>query len=155
MNKWILIATSVVVVLVGTFMVVKKVSPVGWGWWGEYNTSSGLALKGYDPVAYFNDMKPVEGSGKYVYEWNGATWLFASAENRELFAGDPETFAAQFGGFCSFAVSKGFTADISPDAWHIENGILYVFADQNVRDDWVATIDEGSLEASTTNWAKR
>lgn len=52
-------------------------------------------------------------------------------------------------------MSKGFTADISPDAWHIEAGKLYVFADQNVRDDWVSRIGEGSLDASTTNWATR
>ena len=71
------------------------------------------------------------------------------------FAADPEAYAPQFGGFCSFAVSKGFTADISPDAWHVEDGKLYVFADKNVRDDWVATLGEGSLEASTAKWATR
>ena len=72
-----------------------------------------------------------------------------------LFSADPETYAPQFGGFCSFAVSKGFTADIMADAWHIEDEKLYVFADINVRDEWVRTIGEGSLEKSTTNWAKR
>lgn len=155
MKMWILIGTAVVVILVGAFLVVKKVSPVGWGWWGTYNTSSGLALKGYDPVAYFNDNRPVQGESIYAYDWGGATWHFSSTDNRDLFSGNPESFAPQFGGFCSFAVSKGFTADISPDAWHIDRGKLYVFADRNVRDSWVETLGEGSLEKSSANWLKR
>jgi YHS domain-containing protein len=155
MKTWILVGVAAVLVLVGTFAVVKKVSPVGWGLWGQYNTSSGLALKGYDPVAYFSDQKPVPGKSEYAYDWNGATWQFSSAENRDQFSGNPETFAPQFGGFCSFAVSKGFTADISPDAWQIEGGKLYLFADQNVRDSWVASMGEGSLDNSAANWKKR
>lgn len=155
MKSRILIGIGVLVVIVGTFSVVKKVSPVGWGWWGTYNMSSGLALKGYDPVAYFDDDQPTQGNSEFVHDWGGATWQFSSVENRDLFSSSPETYAPQFGGFCSFAVSKGFTADISPDAWHVESGKLYVFADKNVRDDWVAGLGEGSLEKSTTNWVKR
>ena len=154
MKNKILIGIAVVVVLVGTFATVKKVSPVGWGMWGSYNTSSQIALKGYDAVSYFSGEQPVMGDGEFSYDWGDATWQFVSAENMALFSAGPEAYAPQFGGFCSFALSKGFTADISHDAWHIEDGKLYVFADQNVRDDWVATIDEGSLEKSTANWAK-
>ncbi len=155
MKKRILIGVGVIVLLVGAFMGVKKVSPVGWGWWGEYNTSAGVALKGYDAVAYFNSDQPTQGSGEYSHDWEGVTWRFSSSENRDLFVGNPEAYAPQFGGFCSFAVSKGFTADISPDAWHIADEKLYVFADQNVRDDWVAGLGEGSLEESTANWVTR
>lgn len=155
MKKWILSGLGIVVVLIGTFMVVKKVSPVGWGMWGSYNTSSELGLKGYDPVSYFNAGKPLPGAAEFAYEWSGATWRFSSAENKALFSENPESYAPQFGGFCSFAVSKGFTADISPDAWHIAAGNLYVFADKNVRDDWVEGLGYGSLENSRKNWAKR
>lgn len=155
MKKWILIGISTVVVLVGVFLVVKKVSPVGWGMWGNYNTSSGLALKGYDPVAYLNGNGPTQGDSQIAYDWGGATWQFSSTENMDLFSISPESYAPQFGGFCSFAVSKGFTADISPDAWHIEDGKLFVFADKNVRDTWVANLGEGSLDESTGNWAQR
>ena len=155
MRKWIFIGLSTVVLLVGTFLVVNKVSPVGWGWWGNYNTSSGLALKGYDPVAYFNSKQPTQGTSDYSHEWGGVTWQFSSGKNRDLFSNSPDAYAPQYGGFCSFAVSKGFTADISPDAWHIENGKLYVFSDQNVRDSWVASLGEGSLKKSSTNWVKR
>ena len=155
MKKWLIIGASVIVLLVATFMVVKKVSPIGWGMWGDINTSEGVALKGYDPVAFFNSGEPTAGSSEFSQDWGGVTWQFSSSENRDLFAESPEDFAPQFGGYCSFAVSKGFTADISTDAWHIEDAKLFVFADQNVRDDWVDELSEGSLERSLENWAKR
>jgi YHS domain-containing protein len=153
--KYVYIFIAVIVLLVGGFATVKKVSPVSWGWWGTTNTSSGVAMKGYDPVAYFDTGAPVKGVADYSTEWANATWQFASAEHRDRFVADPEQYAPQFGGYCSFAVSKGFTADISPDAWDIEDGRLYLFADQNVRDEWVGGLPEGTLEKSTANWANR
>lgn len=153
--KYAYIAIAVVVVLVATFMTVKKVSPAAWGWWGTTNVSSGVALQGNDPVAYFDTSAPVAGNPNYTHNWADATWQFSSAENRDRFVADPEQFAPQFGSFCAFAMSKGFTADSSPDAWHIQGGRLYVFADKNVRDDWVAGLAEGSLKASEESWRKR
>jgi YHS domain-containing protein len=153
MKSWIFWGICAVVVLVGAFLVVKKVSPVGWGLWGNYNTSSGIALHGYDPVAYHKSQTATKGSNEFALDWGGATWQFSSAENKSLFSADPDVYAPQFGGFCSFAVSKGFTADISPDAWHIHDGKLYVFAERNVRDNWVMSLGEGSLEKSAANWA--
>ena len=155
MKKWISVGLAAVVLLIGTFVVVKKVSPVSWGWWGTYNSTASVALKGHDPVAYFTLGQPTLGSSEISLDWGDTTWEFTTVENKELFAQDPSSYAPQFGGFCSFAMSKGFTADIAPDAWHIEEGKLYVFADQNVRDDWISSIGEGSLDASTTNWATR
>ncbi len=153
--KYFYIGIAILIVVVGTFAAVKKVSPLSWGWWGATNTSEGVALKGYDPVAYLQSDAAVLGSGELTFEWNDATWYFASAANRDLFKGEPEKYAPQFGGFCSFAASKGFTADSEPDAWHVLDGRLYVFADQKVRDEWVAGLAEGSLEASEKNWMKR
>jgi hypothetical protein len=155
MKKWVIGVVAVLVVVVGTFAGVKKVSPLSWGMWGNYNTSAGLALQGYDPVAYIQDGKATPGDSQFSTDWSDATWQFASADNRAIFELDPEAYAPQFGGFCSFAASKGFTADISPDAWHVAGGKLYVFADQDVQAEWVAGIDVGTLEASTTNWEKR
>ena len=117
MKNKILIGLGVVVVLIGTFAVVKKVSPVGMGLWGAYNTSSSVALKGHDPVSYFDDSGPKMGDANLAFEWGDATWHFATAENKALFEKDPDAYAPQFGGFCSFALSKGFTADISVDAF--------------------------------------
>ena len=155
MKTWVIGIVGVLVVVVGVFAGVKKVSPVSWGMWGNYNTSAGLALKGYDAVAYIQDGQATPGESQYSYDWGDATWQFANADNMALFESDPESYAPQFGGFCSFAASKGFTADISPDAWHVVDGKLYVFADKDVQADWVAGIGEGTLEASSSNWAKR
>lgn len=153
--KYVYIGIAVIVLLVGTFATVKKVSPASWGWWGTTNTASGVALQGHDPVAYFDSAAPIAGSDEFSHDWADATWHFASADNRDRFAANPDQYAPQFGAFCAFAMSKGFTADSSPDAWHIEGGQLYVFADHNVRDDWVAGLDDGSLTASEESWSRR
>ncbi|MCH8160095.1 MAG: YHS domain protein [Proteobacteria bacterium] len=154
MKNKIIAIVGILVLVVGTFATVKKVSPISWGMWGNYNTASGIALKGYDPVAYIQNSEAMPGNSEFTVTWDDADWQFASAENMMLFEQDPEAYAPQFGGFCSFAASKGFTADISPDAWHVHDGKLYVFADKNVQDDWVAGIDDGTLEASIANWDK-
>ncbi len=155
MKMKIIAIVGILLVCICTFAAVKKVSPVSWGMWGNYNTASGLALKGYDPVAYIQDAKAMPGNSEFTVAWGDANWQFASAENMTLFEQDPEAYAPQYGGFCSFAASKGFTADISPDAWHVRDAKLYVFADKNVQADWVAGIEDGTLEASNANWGKR
>lgn len=155
MKTWIIAGVVAVVALISVFLLVQKVSPLGWGWWGTYNTSGDLALKGYDPVAYFDSGQATQGKAEHQYEWNGATWQFATAANRERFVNAPDSYAPEFGGFCSFAVSKGFTANASPEAWHVHDGKLYLFADNNVRDRWVSGIGSGTLDTSTKNWSKR
>lgn len=155
MKKWLVIGLGVLIIAVGGFVVTKRVSPISWGWWGDVNTSSGLALQGYDPVAYFDAERATPGDSQYSYDWGGATWQFSSASNRDMFAQSPASYAPQFGGFCSFAVSKGVTANISPSAWHIEGGNLYLFADRDVKEQWVDGIADGSMKASVANWSKR
>jgi YHS domain-containing protein len=88
--------------------------------------SGGLALKGYDAVAYFTEGKPVKGGKDFEYAWSGARWQFSSAANRDLFKANPEKYAPQNGGYCTWAVSKGYTASISPNAWKVVNGKLYL-----------------------------
>ncbi len=155
MKSWVIAIVGIIVVIIGGFLVVNKVSPVSWGMWGNYNSSSGVALKGYDPVAYFHNQEAKPGSAEFSLDWGGTTWQFVDADSKALFEQDPDAYAPQFGGYCSFAVGKGFTADISPDAWHINAGKLYVFADKKVKEDWVAGIGYGTLEASTAIWKKR
>jgi YHS domain-containing protein len=66
----------------------------------EVNKDSvGIAIKGYDPVAYFTEGKAVKGKSEFSYSWNEAKWHFASASNRNLFVSDPERFAPQYGGY--------------------------------------------------------
>jgi YHS domain-containing protein len=89
-----------------------------------------VAIKGYDPVAYFTEHKAIEGSEAYSHRWLGATWHFASPENRDLFIKDPVKYAPQYGGLCADGVSFGtITTNIDPEAWRIIEGKLYLSYD--------------------------
>jgi YHS domain-containing protein len=113
----------------------------------------GLAIDGYDPVAYFTDGKPVEGSKEHAFDWNGATWRFVSAAHRELFVREPERYAPQYGGYCAWAVAQGYTADIDPQAWKIENGRLFLNYSPDVQKKWSADIP-GNVAKGDANWPK-
>jgi len=98
---------------------------------------NGVAIRGYDPVAYFTDSKPTKGDPKFTQSWGGATWQFASAAHRDLFAQSPEKYAPQYGGYCAYAVSEGHTAEIDPNAWKVVDGKLYLNYSQDVREKWL------------------
>jgi len=98
---------------------------------------NGLAIKGYDPVAYFAQSRPVKGTPAHSATHNGATYLFATAENRAAFAAVPEKYTPQFGGYCAWAVGHGYTADVDPLAWHIDNGKLYLNYNRSVQTMWL------------------
>jgi YHS domain-containing protein len=89
-------------------------------------TKSGLAIAGYDPVAYFTESAARKGSAQHSLSWNGATWRFASAKNKKLFEADPEKYAPQYGGYCAYAMANGDLVSINPKAWDIYNGKLYL-----------------------------
>jgi hypothetical protein len=87
-----------------------------------------LAIKGYDPVAYFTDGKPTRGAADIEeYEWGGLRYRFSRAEHRVLFMADPSRYAPQFGDFCAMALSKGELVEADPENWLISDGKLYVF----------------------------
>jgi hypothetical protein len=87
-----------------------------------------LAIKGYDPVAYFTEGKPTRGVPEIEeFEWGGLRYRFSSAEHRELFKAKPERYAPQFGNFCAMALSKGELVEADPENWLISDGKLYVF----------------------------
>jgi YHS domain-containing protein len=86
-----------------------------------------LAIKGYDPVAYFTDGKPVPGRPEIAHDWDQHHYLFASAEHRDLFKADPVRYAPQFGNFCAMALAKGLVIVANPENWLISEGKLYVF----------------------------
>ena len=116
-------------------------------------TFSSLAVSGYDPVAYFTQGKPVEGSGDHEYEWNGATWRFSSAENLDSFKSDPLAYAPQYGGYCAWAVSQGYTASSDPEVWRIVDGKLYLNYSEDVGKKWVKDIP-GFIAKADANWPK-
>jgi len=124
--------------------VAGKADPV-------YKDGSGLAIRGYDPVAYFTEHRPVKGSQSISYQWMGATWLFSNAEDREEFKENPSRFAPQDGGYCSYAVSNGHTASIDPEAWKIVDGKLYLNYSKGVQKTWEQDVP-GRIEKTDHNW---
>lgn len=86
-----------------------------------------MAIKGYDPVAYFTDGKPTPGQPEFQYQWDEHVWRFATAEHRDLFKADPVRYAPQFGNYCAMALSKGEIVVADPENWLINDGKLYVF----------------------------
>lgn len=91
-----------------------------------YTDSNGHALQGHDPVAYFTVGVPTKGYPNIGRDWNGATWLFASTANRDLFDADPDRYAPAFGGHCAVGRAFGFSFPGSARRWRIEDGRLYV-----------------------------
>src|SRR5664279_980063 len=94
--------------------------------------ASKVAVSGFDPVAFFTDAKPLNGSPSISAEHQGATYFFTSEEHKKLFAADPAKYAPQFGGFCAFGVAldKLFPVDIS--TWQVRDGKLYLNLNQGI-----------------------
>ncbi len=112
---------------------------------------SGLAVSGYDPVAYFDEGAPVKGKKEFSLEHDGATWRFSSGDNLAKFKADPEAYAPQYGGYCAWAVSQGYTAPANPDNWSVHGGKLYLNYDDKVQSDWLKDPD-GFIEKAGANW---
>lgn len=122
---------------------------------GDINTGyfGNVAIKGYDPVAYFTMHRPQKGSEDISMEWLAAKWYFANDEHRKLFAANPVKFAPQYGGYCADGVAYGdTTANIDPAAWRIIDGKLYLNYDQGA----AAEIEDipGQLDKAVANWPK-
>ena len=116
-----------------------------------YSNFFGVAIKGTDPVAYFTDGRPVDGLSAHSLEYMGATWRFATAENKAAFEADPERYTPQYGGYCAWAVSQGYTAGIDPDAWTIVEGKLYLNYNESIMKKWLADRD-ALISKADTNW---
>jgi hypothetical protein len=122
---------------------------------GLINTGyfGGIAIKGYDPVAYFIKGRAMKGSEVFAHKWLGETWHFANAKHRDLFAADPVKYAPQFGGYCALGVAYGQnTANIDPEAWRIIDGKLYLSYDKG----GAAELEQkpGELTKAKANWPK-
>lgn len=113
--------------------------------------SSGLALQGYDPVAYFTERKPVAGKPEFTATHEGAIYRFSSAANRDAFAAAPAKYAPQYGGYCAFGAAEGYKAPIEPDAWTVVDGKLYLNYSQSVRRRWSSDIP-GYIRKADQNW---
>lgn len=111
----------------------------------------GVILKGYDPVAFYTENKPVQGSPAFQIKYKGAIYYFESAANKNIFEQNPEHYIPQFGGFCAYAVSLGKTADIDVQTFSIVQGRLLLQYDQEVFEKWKKDV-EGNLKKADKNW---
>ena len=117
-----------------------------------YATAKG-AIKGYDPVAYFTESKPVKGEKEFIYSWKGAEWYFASAENLEKFKVNPEKYAPQYGGYCAYGVAQGYAVKIDPEAWEIVDDKLYLNYNLKIQKDWQEK-KQAYISTADINWPK-
>ncbi len=111
----------------------------------------GVAVGGYDPVAYFTEKTAVKGRPDLTVEHAGVTWRFSSEANRSAFQADPGKYAPQYGGYCAYAVAHGYTAKGDPEAWSVVDGKLYLNYDKSVRRDWEKDIP-GYVKKADANW---
>jgi len=111
----------------------------------------GLAISGYDAVAYFTESKPVKGSSEFTLEHDGAMWQFASMENLDKFKADPASYAPQYGGYCAYAIAKGKAKSIDPAAWKVIDNKLYLNHTMAVQKKWLKDTAMG-IEAADAMW---
>jgi YHS domain-containing protein len=112
---------------------------------------TGLAIQGYDPVAFFADQKPVKGKPEFPARRNGALYYFASKEHRDLFKGDPAKYEPVFGGYCAYGVSKGKLVEIDVNAFQIVDGRLLLQYSRGARDDFNKD-SKNNLAKAEANW---
>lgn len=111
----------------------------------------GVALHGYDPVAYFTGGAPAKGSAQFTATFDGARYYFASAENERKFKANPAAFAPQYGGFCAMGVALEKKLDGDPMVWKIVDGKLYLNVNADVSVAWQRDIP-GNLEKANELW---
>lgn len=141
---------SCLVLLLGLFLVVDVFAadpPI-------YSHKKHGAIKGYDVVAYYSLLPgtdAVKGKDEFSYEWNGATWKFATQENLDLFKANPENYVPQYGGYCAFSVAHGYTTGIRPNSWKVVDGKLYLNYSRISYKRWEKDMQSKIAEADK-NW---
>ncbi|WP_374354967.1 YHS domain-containing (seleno)protein [Chitinimonas sp.] len=117
-----------------------------------FQTEDG-AIRGYDPVAYFTQHKPVKGDKQFTSKWQDAEWHFANEANLKAFEANPEKYAPQYGGYCAYGVAQGYTPETDPAAFKVVNNKLYLNLSQAVLKKWSKDI-KGYVKDADENWPK-
>ena len=113
--------------------------------------TDGVALKGYDPVSYFTDMRPEMGMSNISYKWGGATWQFTSKDHMKMFKENPSKYTPQYGGYCAYAVTKNILVPADPAIWTMENGKLYLNVNADVQKLFRKDITD-NIKIGGKNW---
>lgn len=113
---------------------------------------SGVAMDGFDVVAYFSDGAPTQGGPAHSVSYKGKSWRFSTAENDSKFSEMPAKYAPQFNGFCAYAASEGYSAEVDfIDGWIIIEDKLYLNWNENTKDVFIEE-QEIRLPNATRNW---
>ena len=138
---------AILAIAAGTHRAIAGPAPIYTG------IVQGVAVGGYDAVAYFKDGKAQRGDEAITLEHGGAIWRFATKDNRDLFAKDPAKYEPQYGGYCAWAVSQGYTAKGDPNAWKIVDGRLYLNYNKSVQSTWEKNA-KANIGKADINWPK-
>ncbi|MFT5112807.1 MAG: hypothetical protein ACI8P9_002135 [Parasphingorhabdus sp.] len=147
----VIFIVAVLAIPVG-FMALNKGGSTRWLIWGETNASQGIAIKGYDVVAYHNAGKAVAGDQGIVMRYSDADWYFATTENQQLFKAEPQRYAPSYGGYCATAISAGMTFDIDPAEFYVAGERLFLFFNSDARTEFVAKIEKGVIDKADNYW---
>lgn len=147
MNIW----TSTLLRVTNLAAVLALVASAAHALAGDFYEKEGVAIRGYDPVAYFTDKKPVKGSPALKAEYRKSIFHFASHANRDAFLGNMDKYAPQYGGFCAFGAAGGYKAAIDPAAFTVVNDKLYLNYNKDVQKQWSADIP-GFIAKADKNW---
>lgn len=120
----------------------------------ERSQSTDIAIKKYDPVAYFKVGEAVKGNEAFAFEWNDKIWHFSSKENRDLFAANPEKYAPQYDGYCAWAMTEARKAETDPQVWKIVDEKLYLNCSREAYEKWKKDIP-GNIKKADKNWMQK
>ena len=120
---------------------------------GKTLAGPGIAVHGYDTVAYFTEGKPVQGSAEHSVVHAGATYRFASADNMKAFQANPAKYVPAYGGFCAYGVAVGAKFDGDPRYWKIVDGKLYLNLNKKIQDTWLKDVP-GNIGKAEKSWTK-
>jgi YHS domain-containing protein len=118
---------------------------------GDFFETDGVALHGYDPVAYFVAAEPQKGQSQYSYEYKGSKFYFANEANKRAFMKSPEKYAPQFGGYCAYGTAQGYKVTTEPDAFAVVKDKLYLNYNKKVQEIWQQDVP-GNIERAEKNW---
>lgn len=118
------------------------------------NTENGIAIQGYDPVAYFENSKAVKGKNEFATTFQETIYYFSSEKNKSSFIKDPKHFIPQYGGYCAYGMSFDHDAPIDPNAFAIIDAKLYLNYSSEVNEMWLKELAD-RMELANNNWEKR
>ncbi len=118
---------------------------------GEFNETDGVAIKGFDPVAYVTERAAVPGRAEFSSVYGGSTFHFRDAGNRDAFIANPAKYAPQYGGYCAYGVARGYKAATTPEAFSVIDGKLYLNYNAEVNTLWSKNIP-GFIDKANLQW---